>query len=136
MATSGRISRRGGQAILRAFTPDSPPTDRGALDLRTGSGFLADFLVAVAILSAAQIAAAKLGVATYSYRRLRRFCLPRARSSGLAYTFRENEHIRMTLLLYHARGGTRRALELVSLSVARSRVTRGYACDMTIIRTG
>src|SRR5260221_14467252 len=40
----------------------------------------------------------------------------------------------MTLLLHHARGGTRRALELVSLAVAAFLVGYfgWYACDMTI----
>jgi len=109
---------------------------RGALDLLyKGSGFLAGFfLVAIAVLSAAQISARELGVATYSYDDFAGFCLAASSFLGLAYTFRENEHIRMTLLLYHARGRTRRALELVGLSAAAFLVGYfgWYACDMTI----
>ena len=110
---------------------------RGALDLLyKGSGFLAGFfLVAIAALSAAQIAARELGFAAYSYDDFAGFCLAASSFLGLAYTFRENEHIRMTLLLHHARGGTRRALELASLAVAAFLVGYfgWYACDMTII---
>jgi TRAP-type C4-dicarboxylate transport system permease small subunit len=110
---------------------------RGALDLLyKGSGFLAGFfLVAIAALSAAQIAARELGFAAYSYDDFAGFCLAASSFLGLAYTFRENEHIRMTLLLHHARGATRRALELASLAVAAFLVGYfgWYACDMTII---
>ncbi len=109
---------------------------RGALELLyKGSGFLAGFfLVAIAVLSAAQIAARELGFAAYSYDDFAGFCLAASSFLGLAYTFRENEHIRMTLLLHHARGGTRRALELVSLAVAAFLVGYfgWYACDMTM----
>ena len=110
---------------------------RGALDLLyKGSGFLAGFfLVAIAVLSAAQIAARELGFAAYSYDDFAGFCLAASSFLGLAYTFRENEHIRMTLLLHHARGATRRALELVSLAVAAFLVGYfgWYACDMTVV---
>src|SRR6266704_2860858 len=79
---------------------------RRALDLLyKGSGFLAGFfLVAIAVLSAAQIAARELGFAAYSYDDFAGFCLAASSFLGLAYTFRENEHIRMTLLLHHERG--------------------------------
>src|SRR5258707_5667311 len=93
---------------------------RGALDLLyKGSGFLAGFfLVAIAVLSAAQIAARELGFAAYSYDDFAGFCLAPSSFLGLAYTFRENEHIRMPLLLHHARGGTRPGLEPVTLAAA------------------
>ena len=110
---------------------------RAALELvYKGSGFLAGFfLVAIAVLSAAQIAARELGLAAYSYDDFAGFCLAASSFLGLAYTFRENEHIRMTLLVHHARGATRRGLELVSLAVAEFLVGYfgWYACDMTII---
>jgi len=63
---------------------------RGALDLLyKGSGFLAGFfLVAVAVLSAAQIAARELGFAAYSYDDFAGFCLAASSFLGLAYTFR------------------------------------------------
>src|SRR2546425_7376214 len=109
---------------------------RGALDLLyKGSGFLAGFfLVAIAVLSAAQIAARELGFAAYSYDDFAGFCLAAGSFLRLAYTFRGNEHIRMTLLLHHARGGTPRALGLGSLAVAAVllRFFRVYACGITI----
>ncbi|HEX9192308.1 MAG TPA: TRAP transporter small permease [Burkholderiales bacterium] len=109
---------------------------RRALDLLyKGSGFLAGFfLVAIAVLSAAQIAARELGFAAYSYDDFAGFCLAATSFLGLAYTFRENEHIRMTLLLHRTRGGPRHALELVSLTAAAFLVGyfTWYACDMTI----
>jgi TRAP-type C4-dicarboxylate transport system permease small subunit len=109
---------------------------RRALDLLyKGSGFLAGFfLVAIAVLSAAQIAARELGFAAYSYDDFAGYCLAATSFLGLAYTFRENEHIRMALLLDRTRGGPRHALELVSLTVAAFLVGyfTWYACDMTI----
>src|SRR5437016_9385219 len=93
---------------------------RRALDLLyKGSGFLAGFfLVAIAVLSAAQIAARELGFAAYSYDDFAGFCLAASSFLGLAYSFREHEHLRMTLLLPQPRGRKRRALRRVRLAAA------------------
>jgi len=46
------------------------------------------------------------------------YCMAGAGFLALAHTLRRGEHIRVTLLLHAARGGARRALELVCLFVA------------------
>jgi TRAP-type C4-dicarboxylate transport system permease small subunit len=110
---------------------------RGALELLyKASGLLAGFfLVAIAALTAAQIVGRQLGFGAYSYDDFAGFCLAASSFLGLAFTFRDNEHIRMTLLLHHVQGGVRRALERTCLALAALMV--GYfawhACDMTLV---
>jgi TRAP-type C4-dicarboxylate transport system permease small subunit len=108
---------------------------RAALELLyRASGLLAGFfLVAIGALTAAQIAGRGLGFAAYSFDDFAGFCMAASSFLGLAFTFRENEHIRMTLVLHHARGALRRALELACLAIAAGLVGlfAWYACDMT-----
>jgi TRAP-type C4-dicarboxylate transport system permease small subunit len=110
---------------------------RGALELLyKTSGLLAGFfLVAIAALTAAQIVGRQLGFAASSYDDFAGFCLAATSFLGLAFTFRDNEHIRMTLLLHHAQGGLRRTLERACLALGALMV--GYfawhACDMTLV---
>ncbi len=110
---------------------------RGALDLLyKASGLLAGFfLVAIAVLTAAQIVGRQFGFAAYSYDDFAGFSLAASSFLGLAFTFRDNEHIRMTLLVHHAHGGIRRALDLLCLATAALLVGyfAWYACDMTLI---
>ena len=93
---------------------------RRALELLyRGSGLLAGFfLVAIAVLSLMQIGGRLLGFAAHSFDEFAGWCMAASSFLGLAYTLRANEHIRMTLVLHHARGRSRRALELASLAAA------------------
>lgn len=93
---------------------------RRALEfLYRGSGLLAGFfLVAIAVLTLVQVLGRELGFGAYSFDDFAGFCLAATSFLGLAWTFRCNEHIRMTLVLHHARGAWRRALELVCLAAA------------------
>jgi TRAP-type C4-dicarboxylate transport system permease small subunit len=93
---------------------------RRALELLyLGSGLLAGFfLVAIAILTGVQVLGRELGLPASSYDDFAGFSLAASSFLGLAWTLRSNEHIRMTLVLHHARGRARRALELVSLACA------------------
>ena len=110
---------------------------RGALELLyKASGLLAGFfLVSIAALTAAQIVGRVFGFAAYSYDDFAGFCIAATSFLGLAFTFRDNDHIRMTLLLHHVRGGLRRALERACLALAALMVGyfAWYACDMTLV---
>lgn len=103
--------------------------------LYRGSGLLAGFfLVAIGVLSLAQIVARELGLPAVSLDEFAGYCLAASSFLGLAWTFRENEHIRMTLVAHHARGRARHALETAALAVAAFFVGlfAWYACDMTL----
>ncbi len=110
---------------------------RAALELLYKiSGFLAGFfLVAIAVLTASEIVGRELGFEMRSFNDFAGFCLAATSFLGLAYTFRANEHIRMTLLLHHLRGAPRRALELASLAAATFLVGyfAWYSCVMTVV---
>ena len=102
---------------------------------RSGSGLLAGFfLVAIALLTAVQIVGRELGLPASSYDDFAGFSLAATSFLGLAWTFRSNEHIRMTLLLHHVRGRARRALELLALACAAFLVGvfAWNACAMTL----
>jgi TRAP-type C4-dicarboxylate transport system permease small subunit len=109
---------------------------RAALQLLyRGSGLLAGFfLVAIAALSLAQIVGRELGLGASSFDEFAGWCLAASSFLGLAWTFREDEHIRMTLVVHLARGGARRTLEITTLAVAAFLVGTfaWYACDMTL----
>lgn len=91
---------------------------RAALELLyRASGQLAGFfLVAIAILSLAQIGGRLLGFAAHSFDEFAGYCMAASSFLGLAYTLRASEHIRMTLLLHHTRGIARRGLEVACLA--------------------
>src|SRR5437763_9369561 len=93
---------------------------RAALELLyKPSGFAAGFfLVAIAVLTAAQITGRLLGLPAYSFDDFAGFSMAASSFLGLAYTLRSNEHIRMTLVLHHTRPPLRRALEVVCLVAA------------------
>lgn len=109
---------------------------RAALDqLYRVSGLLAGFfLVAIAVLTTAQIGGRLLGLPAYSFDDFAGFSLAASSFLGLAYTLRANEHIRMTLLLHHTRASVRRALEIACLAIAALLVGMfaWYSCDMTV----
>ncbi len=109
---------------------------RAALELLyRGSGLLAGFfLVAIAVLSLAQIVGREMGLPASSLDEFAGYCLAASSFLGLAWTFREDEHIRMTLVVHHVRGRARRALEIASLAVAAFLVGffAWYALDMTV----
>jgi TRAP-type C4-dicarboxylate transport system permease small subunit len=108
---------------------------RAALDtLYRGSGLLAGFfLVAIAVLSLAQIGGRLLGFAAHSYDEFAGYCMAASSFLGLAYTLRASEHIRMTLVLHRVRGRARRALEIACLAAGLllAGFFAWYAADMT-----
>jgi TRAP-type C4-dicarboxylate transport system permease small subunit len=80
------------------------------------SGLLAGFfLVAIAALSLTQIVGRLSGFAAYSFDEFAGYCMAASSFLGLAWTLRTNEHIRMTLVLHHVRGGLRRWMGIASL---------------------
>lgn len=97
---------------------------RGALNLLyKTSGLLAGFfLVAIAVLSLMQITGRLAGIAAHSYDEFAGYCMAASSFLGLAWTFRCNEHIRMTLVLHHTHGTVRRAMELAALAASASMV--------------
>jgi TRAP-type C4-dicarboxylate transport system permease small subunit len=95
-----------------------------------GSGLLAGFfLVAIAVLSLIQIVGRLLGIAASSYDEFAGYCMAASSFLGLAWTLRNNEHIRMTLAVGRAKGGLRRALESGCLAVAAAMTA--YFCWST-----
>jgi TRAP-type C4-dicarboxylate transport system permease small subunit len=92
------------------------------------------FLVAIAVLTAAQITGRLIGVAAYSFDDFAGFAMAASSFLGLAYTLRANEHIRMTLALHHTRPTARRMLEIACLAVATFLVGlfAWFTCDMTL----
>lgn len=91
----------------------------------TGSGLLAGFfLVTVCALSLAQIFGRMLGFAVVTGDEFAGYCMAASSFLGLAWTFRANEHIRVTLLIAYLHGAGRRALELACLVLAAALI--GY----------
>jgi TRAP-type C4-dicarboxylate transport system permease small subunit len=93
---------------------------RAALNaLYKTSGLLAGFfLVAIAVLSLIQIGGRLAGIAAHSYDEFAGYCMAASSFLGLAWTFRCNEHIRMTLVLHHVQGTVRRAMALAALAAS------------------
>jgi TRAP-type C4-dicarboxylate transport system permease small subunit len=93
---------------------------RAALDaLYRLSGLVAGFfLVAMAALSLMQIVGRLLGYAAHSFDEFAGYAMAASSFLGLAWTFRANEHIRVTLAIERARGGLRRAVEIACLVAA------------------
>ena len=92
---------------------------RRVLDaLYLSSGAVAGFfLILIALLSLAQIVARLLGYAAYSFDEFAGYCMAASSFLGLTYTFRCNEHVRVSLLIDHVGGHRRRAMELACLAV-------------------
>jgi TRAP-type C4-dicarboxylate transport system permease small subunit len=109
---------------------------RAALELLYKTSGLAAgfFLVAIGALTAVQIVGRLAGFAAYSFDDFAGFSMAASSFLGLAYTLRANEHIRMTLVLHHARPALRRALETLCLAIAASLVGlfAWFTCDMTV----
>ncbi len=99
---------------------------RAALELlyRTSGRLAGFFLVAIAVLSLAQIGGRLLGFAAHSFDEFAGYCMAASSFLGLAYALRAGEHIRMTLLLHRTRGIARRGL------VFLAGFFTWYACDM------
>jgi TRAP-type C4-dicarboxylate transport system permease small subunit len=93
---------------------------RAALDaLYRASGVLAGFfLVCIAVMTLAQIGGRLLGFAARSYDDFAGFAMAASFFLGLAWTMRCGEHIRVSLLLEHLKGGGRRAMEIACLAVS------------------
>ena len=91
---------------------------RAALQLlyRTSGQLAGFFLVAIAVLSLAQIGGRLLGFAAHSFDEFAGYCMAASSFLGLAYTLRASEHIRMALLLHRTRAAPRRALEFACLA--------------------
>ena len=92
---------------------------RTALDrLYRASGVLAGFfLVCIAAMTLAQIGGRMLSFAARSFDDFAGFSMAASFFLGLAWTMRCGEHIRVSLLLQNMRGGTRRAFEIICLTV-------------------
>ena len=105
---------------------------RSAFDaIYKGSGILAGcFLVGIALMSLTQIFGRLLGYAAHSFDEFAGYSMAAASFLGLAWTFRCNEHIRVTLAHSRTRGGARRALELACLIIATLMV--GYFAWSTV----
>ena len=76
------------------------------------------FLVLIGVLSLMQISGRLLGFAAHSFDEYAGYCMAASTFLGLTWTFRCNEHIRLSLLLERTRGGMRRAMEILCLAVA------------------
>jgi len=80
------------------------------------SGLLAGFfLVAIAALSLAQVVGRLAGFAAHSFDEFAGYCMAASSFLGLAWTFRCNEHIRMTLVLQMTKGELRRWIGIGAL---------------------
>ena len=108
---------------------------RRALDaLYLGSGVLAGvFLILIALLSLAQIVGRLLGYAAYSFDEFAGFCMAASSFLGITYTFRYNEHIRVSLLIDHIGGAGRHRMEIACLAVTLFLIAffAGFAIEMT-----
>ncbi len=76
------------------------------------------FLVLIGALSLMQISGRLLGFAAHSFDEYAGYCMAASTFLGLTWTFRCNEHIRLTLLLARTSGWLRRAMEILCLAVA------------------
>ena len=76
------------------------------------------FLVLIGALSLMQISGRLLGFAAHSFDEYASYCMAASTFLGLTWTFRCNEHIRLSLLLARTHGGVRRAMEILCLAVA------------------
>ena len=74
-------------------------------------------LVAIAVFTLIQITARFLGVAAHSWDEIAVFCMAGASFMGLAYTWRAQAHIRMTLLITQLPPKLRRVADIFALSV-------------------
>lgn len=102
--------------------------------LYLGAGILAGiFLTLIAILSLAQIVGRALGFAAYSFDEFAGYCMAASSFLGLAYTFRANQHIRVSLLIDRLSGSRRRVWEVACLAVALTLLAffTFFACEMT-----
>lgn len=97
-----------------------PGALRKTLDaLYIGAGLLAGgFMIAIALLSLAQMGARQFGFEANSYDDFAGWAMAASSFLGLAYTFRRNEHIRVALLLDRMPSGVRRYFEWLALAVS------------------
>jgi TRAP-type C4-dicarboxylate transport system permease small subunit len=99
--------------------------------LYRGSGILAGcFLVGIAVMSLTQIFGRLLGFNAHSFDEFAGYSMAAASFLGLAWTFRCNEHIRVSLVHGRTKGGARRVLELTCLLIASSLI--GYFAWSTV----
>ena len=102
--------------------------------LYLGSGVLAGiFLILIALLSLAQIVGRLLGYAAYSFDEFAGYCMAASSFLGLTYTFRHNEHIRVSLLIDHIGGRVHHWMEIVCLAVTLFLIAffAGFTIEMT-----
>jgi TRAP-type C4-dicarboxylate transport system permease small subunit len=109
---------------------------RAALDaLYAASGAAAVlFLILIAVLTLAQIAARLLGTSVPSADDFAGFCMAGCVFLGMTHTLRSGGHIRVLTLLAHVPPGTRRVLEIVAAAAAVAIVgtLTWYAGDMLL----
>ena len=75
-------------------------------------------MICIAVMTLAQIGGRLLNFAARSFDDFAGFAMAASVFLGLAWTMRCGEHIRVSLLLHHAGGGARRALEVFCLAVS------------------
>ena len=90
-------------------------------------GYLASlFIVLIAISVSINIIDRLFGGYTPGTNEFAGYCVGAAGALGLAYTFGQKRHIRMTLLLNRTQGAFRRGIEIISLVIAV-----GLSCFMS-----
>ncbi len=95
------------------------------------SGYLAGFfLLAIALTIVAQVVGRFVGV-TIDATELAGFCLAASTFLGLAFALRAGSHIRINLLIRHARGPLKTAVELWCSGVGA--VASGYFAYQTVL---
>lgn len=106
---------------------------RAAQGLYAACGFAAAaFLAAIAVVTLVQVAARQMGIAIETTE-VAGFCLAASTFLGLAYTFVNGGHVRISLVSQFASPGIRRAVELWCCAVAFAVVA--YAAWQMILFT-
>jgi TRAP-type C4-dicarboxylate transport system permease small subunit len=84
---------------------------------RAGAVLAGVLLVAVAVLTLVPIVARQMGWPAHSWDEVATFCMAASAFMGLACTWRSGVHVRMELVVAQFNGRTRRAIEIVALSI-------------------
>lgn len=102
---------------------------------RMAAGAAGLLLVLIAVLTLVQISARAMGLAAHSWDEVGAFCMAGATFMGLAYTWRTQGHIRMTLAVSRLSGRARYCADTFALIVmfACSLYVAGFLFDMAYL---